>query len=265
MGWFGDLFGGSQAKAAKKAAGIQYDAAMQGKDLATDWTKLSLDDLDAYLTKALSALDTGQAGATAGLDPYAKAGTNALTQLQAALGLSGQGASDNFLKNFQAGPGYQFAMDQGTKALDRSASASGGLYSGAAGKALTGYGQGLANQEFGSNLDRLSGIANSGQNAAGSIANILSQFAGQRSSALLGTGQARAGVRSGGLQAILDALYQGGAAQAGGVINAANAKSAGMGNLLSILGKIGGTIFGGGFGGGLSPGAFGASFGPGLT
>lgn len=239
MGWFSDLFGGSQAKAAEKAADIQYQTAQEGRGLATDWTKLSLDDLDKYLTQALSALNTGQSQATSALDPYAKAGTNALTQLQAGLGLSGQDASNNFLKNFRAGPGYQFQMGQGVKALDRSASARGGLYSGAAAKSLTTYGQGLANQEFGGNLDRLQGLVSGGQNAATNIGNILSSFAGQRSNAILGTGQARAGVRSGGLQAILDALYQGGAAQAGGVINSANAKSAGWGNLLGLLGGIG--------------------------
>lgn len=247
MGWFSDIFlGGNQAKAAKRAAWQQEDAANQSKQTATDWTNLSLADLDKYLSQALSSLDAGQSGATAQLDPYAKAGTNALTQLQAALGLSGQPAADNFLKNFRTDPGYQFSMDQGTKALDQSASARGGLYSGAAAKELETFGHGLADQQFGTRIGQISGVANQGQAAASNIANILSQFAGMRSNAQLNTGQTRAGVRSTGMQAIIDAINAAGAARAGGTINAANAKSAGWGNLLKLFGTLGGNLLSGG-------------------
>jgi hypothetical protein len=45
-------------------------------------------------------------------------------------------------------PGYQWRMDQGRKALEASAAARGGLFSGATGKALVDYGQGLASQEY---------------------------------------------------------------------------------------------------------------------
>lgn len=248
MSFFGTLFGGDQAKAAEKAAGIQQAGAKRAENLTLDWTKMSIGDLENYLKQALSGYDSGQSQAVGALQPFANAGTKALGSLQDALGLNGQSASSQFLKNFRAGPGYQFSMGQGVKALDQSAAAKGGLYSGAAGKALTQFGSGLADQEFGGNLDRLSGLVSGGQNASSNIANIIAQITGQKGAAIQGTGQNIANVRQNGLQSLIDAITGGANAQAGGVIGAANARSAGWGNLLSLLGGIGKFALGG-FGG----------------
>lgn len=238
MGFLANLFGGGQAKAAKKAAGIQMAGAKRVEGLATDWTKLNLGDLDTALSGALSEFDKGGAA----LDPYAKAGTSALDSLMSALGLKGQGAADSFLSNFRKSPGYQFQMNEGVNALDRSASARGNLYSGAAGKALTTFGQGQADQEWGSVLDRLTGLVSGGQSAAGGLASI----SGARADARLGTGQNRVAARQGGLASITEAMNAGTAANAGGIINAANAKSAGLGNLMKLLGGAGKFLLGGG-------------------
>ena len=107
---------------------------------------------------------------------------------------------------FQASPGYQFAFDEGLQALDRSAAARGRLNSGAQDKALTRYGQGMANQEYDNFLNRyyqsltpyqsLAGVgqtatsttANMGQNAANSIAGIYNNIGNTQLSA----GDARA-------------------------------------------------------------------------
>ena len=67
---------------------------------------------------------------------------------------------------FQTDPGYQFALQQGTQALDRSAGGSGMFGSGNAATALTNYGQGLANQQYGNWLSNLSGLNNQGLQAA---------------------------------------------------------------------------------------------------
>jgi hypothetical protein len=75
--------------------------------------------------------------------PYQQAGTQALSQLQDPSLLKSFGASD-----FQQDPGYQFRMDEGQKALERSAAARGGLMGGATAKALTQYGQNFASNEY---------------------------------------------------------------------------------------------------------------------
>lgn len=70
-------------------------------------------------------------------------------------GLNGPEGVARAQQAFQTGPGYQFQLDQGLQALNRSAAA-GGM--GASGNALLEaqrYGQGLANQEWGSYLSRL--------------------------------------------------------------------------------------------------------------
>jgi hypothetical protein len=80
--------------------------------------------------------------------PYREAGYGALAQLQQLLGLGGDKNAANYGmltrqftgENLQSDPGYQFGLNQGTTALQHSAAARGGLYSGATMKALERYG-----------------------------------------------------------------------------------------------------------------------------
>ena len=67
-------------------------------------------------------------------------------------------------------PAYQFRMQEGQKALERSAAARGGLSSGGTMKALARYGQGLASEEYNNRWNRLAGLAGMGQGAAGQTA-----------------------------------------------------------------------------------------------
>ena len=55
---------------------------------------------------------------------------------------------------FVESPGYQFRLGEGTKALERSAAARGGLLGGATGKALERYGQEYASGEYQNFLNR---------------------------------------------------------------------------------------------------------------
>jgi len=82
------------------------------------------------------------------------------------------------LGDFQKDPGYEFRMQEGQKALERSAAARGGLMSGGFGKALSRYGQDYASNEYGNaynrfnadrdrRFNRLSAIAGTGQTANG--------------------------------------------------------------------------------------------------
>lgn len=111
---------------------------------------------------------------------------------------------------FQETPGYQFQFDEGQRSAESSAAARGGLVSGATLQALQARGQGLANQEYNTYLNRLSGMTNSGQNAV--------------------FGQVGANTSSAGY--IQNALAGRGNAQAAGYVGAANAVNSGIENYL---------------------------------
>ena len=85
-------------------------------------------------------------------------------------------------------PAYQFQLKQGQQALDRSSAARGMGYSGAQMKAAQDYGQGMASQqydkeynratsEFGDYYNRLAGLSQGGQQAAGSMSQAGGQYA----------------------------------------------------------------------------------------
>lgn len=88
--------------------------------------------------------------------PYLQAGTAALSQMQ----------DPYFQQNFTAAdmqsedPGYDFRMQQGQQALERSAAAKGGLQSGGTLKALTQYSQDYASNEFNNAYNRFTNTQN---------------------------------------------------------------------------------------------------------
>ena len=104
---------------------------------------------------------------------------------------------------FRNTPGYQFGLDEGQKQLQSSASASGGLFSGKAGKALVQYGQNYADQQgYAPYMNRLAGLFGGAQTAGSQMGNAGQNFANQaganmqnaansRASGLLGASQAR--------------------------------------------------------------------------
>lgn len=125
-------------------------------------------------------------------DPYSTA-TQGAPQMQAdALGLGGAAGNERATDAFQAGPGYQFALDQGLEALNRNAASRGMLASGNNTQDILKYSQGLANQEYGNYLNRLGDFSQLGLSSAAG------QTGRQNSLASLdyGYGQDQAGVYS---------------------------------------------------------------------
>ena len=235
------------AKAQEASARINRDAAHKvGAAIDTGYVEA--------LDKALNELNFGEWRAGQPLQPYQQAGEASLNQLMSALGL-GEGSFDpnSIIANT---PGYQFRLDQGTQALNRAANAGGGLYSGATGKALVNYGQGLAGDYWNNYLNELAGVTGMGQQSAHLGSGIAGEFAGTRANAILGTQSNRAASGLGALNAYTGANAQIGAAQAGGAINSANAWSGGLNNLaqLGMFGQ-GQGWFGGGsaVSGGIKP------------
>jgi hypothetical protein len=86
------------------------------------------------------------------------------------------GGAPNYNAFFDS-PDYQYALGQGINALDRSAAARGRLYSGGYGQDLTKYAQGMATQNLGNYLNRLSGIAGVGQTQSNALAGIGQNYA----------------------------------------------------------------------------------------
>lgn len=131
-------------------------------------------------------------------------------------------------QGFQATPGYQFQLQEGLDAIDNSAAARGMLFSGDTMKAAQSYGQGLANQEYNTYLNRLATGAQSGQAAAGNMANAGANYAQMGSNALGNYGNAAAAGWIGGTNALTGALNN-----TMGLMNYQNAQSGGQANLMS--------------------------------
>ena len=208
MGILDTLLGNTSANAANAAAADTY----KKQQAAT--TNLS-NFGDQY------AQNYGQLAK--GYDPYVQTGYTANSQL------------DNLLKDpssIRSLPGYQFQVDEGTRALDHSAAAGSGIFNGAAGKALQAYGQNVADTTYGNQLQRLSGLSGQGQQALG------------QQNATIGQGlQGQLSTRQ--------SAYGGDMQSAGtigqGQIAGANAQTQGIQNLLGSATYLGGAALGGGF------------------
>lgn len=93
---------------------------------------------------------------------------------------------------YQATPSFQNALDVGTKQLDRTAASRGMALSGNTIKAQTDFATNLALNDYNNYLNRLSGAAASGQNAASGLAAAGQNYASGASNALSGIGNAQA-------------------------------------------------------------------------
>jgi hypothetical protein len=102
------------------------------------------------------------------------------------LGLGSQGAEG--MNAYQKTPGYQFRMQSGVDALDKSAAASGSLLSGAQQKALTEYGQNFGTNEYQNSLSNVGSLMNQGYNASTSSGNFLMGTGSNISGAYSGLG-----------------------------------------------------------------------------
>lgn len=98
-------------------------------------------------------------------------------------------------------PGYQFRMDEGTRALDNSAVARGGLLSGNHLRDILSYGQDYASNEYDKELvrnendfSRLMQMVNLGYGAAGGSAGIAQNSGNALANLYVGKGQAEADI-----------------------------------------------------------------------
>lgn len=202
--------GKSQEKAAKSAAASQEAIADENIALQRELAEQQREDFA----------------------PWRDVGEQALNQMWAGV-QSGEFLPEKFDPSqidLESDPGYQFRMDQGVEALDKSAAARGRLQSGAQSKALVDYGQGMGSQEYSNAYARysdqyakeadrratqynmLSGLSSGGQasaagqaqatsNLASTSGNILSNLGNAQAQSQYAQGQARAGAYQGMAQA----------------------------------------------------------------
>lgn len=139
----------------------------------------------------------------ADLEPWRQAGVNALGRLQTGLQPGGELYKSFTLNDFTKDPGYGFRLDEGMKALERSAAARGGLLSGAALKGITRYGQDFASNEYGNAYNRynqdqtnkynkLAALSGVGQTAAQQVNQAGQNYGNQASQNVIGAGNSSA-------------------------------------------------------------------------
>lgn len=196
----GGLLGSnSSTKAAKQAAATQQAA---GKSLE----ELSQTQYDAQSNN---------------LNPYLSAGKGGVDALSAAFQPGGQLAQQfsfdpSQIKN---NPNYQFVLQQGTDAVQKSAAAKGGLFSGGTMKALDQYSQGLASQTIN---DAYSQALNTFQTNHNNMFQGLTALTGVGENANQQQQQA-ADLRAKTFEAGTNAYMGAGASQAAGTAGAGNA------------------------------------------
>lgn len=192
-----------------KAANAQKTAAQQAQELEAQ--------------NQQKAIDLNQ--------PYLDAGKQGLNNLSNLLKTPGQGLLQSYqpfqaptLEDAKQNPGYQFALDTGTAALDKSAAARGNIFSGTQGTALEQFGQGLGEQNYndvynralstyGTNFNtfntgqtneynRLGTLAGMGQTAANTDSSVLTNGAVQQAQQINNAGAAGASGTAGITNAI---------------------------------------------------------------
>lgn len=158
--------------------------------------------------------------------PYMQAGQTALGDMMN-LGRDPGSIANN--------PAYQFRLAEGTKALERSAAARGGLGGGRFMKGLARYSSGVASEEYGNQWGRLAGLAGMGQNSAQNLGLLGGHYADSMSNLYGAVGNA----------------------QSAGATGVANGIAGGVQSLgdMALFGLGGGfkRLLGGG--GGINPGA----------
>lgn len=175
--------------------------------------------------------------------PFREGGLAAQNRLLDYLGLSantgqagyGKYARDPTMQDLQMDPGYAFRLDQGIKALDRSAAARGGLLSGAHMKGIQDYGQNMASKEYTNAFNRytvnrqnqinpLQGFLGQGQSATNMLGQVGQNYANMADQGIMAGGEAQAAGSLGRYNTGVNALqgltnYFGGGADLNKVFN----------------------------------------------
>jgi len=188
MSWVAAAVGVVGAVAANKAAGQQANSASQALGFSEN--------------------QADQAGRN--IQPWMATGKMALNDLSGYLGIGAGGFDPNApgvkafgMSDFQQSPAYQFNLQQGQQAIDKASNARGNYYAPQTLQDISKFSQGMASNEFqnaynmynqnqSNVVNRLSNVANAGQNAAVYQGNLGQGAAGQMGNAAMQIGNAQA-------------------------------------------------------------------------
>lgn len=122
-------------------------------------------------TQTSNSSNQGYGAISSALTPTLNQTGTATSAIQNLLGLGSGGgpAQDQAFQNYRDNSGYNFQMQQGQQAIAGSQAAKGLLDSGSTGKALTTFGQGLADQSLNNYLTQTTSLANLGLSAGNTI------------------------------------------------------------------------------------------------
>lgn len=193
----GKVFGAKAASdGAAKAAAIQTEFARESREIAekyanqgyTRTNKLVQRDLNKQRELIRSGfqgenaiIDQTYGDALGYFDPYIEDGLSAQDALAFENGI---GERPRGYQGFKGSGGYQFRLREAQKAIEASAAARGGLYSGATGQRLMDRTQDYASQEFDQYYNRLSEMAGRGQAASSAASGLTTAIGGQRLTSL---------------------------------------------------------------------------------
>lgn len=160
-------------------------------------------------------------------EPFRQAGLTSQNRLMDLLGLSdrtgaagyGSAATPFSMTNYQADPGYAFRLQEGLKALDRTAAARGGMLGGNQLRGAVEYGQNLGSQEYQNAFNRyyteranllnpLQSLMGAGQTSANTLTNAAGQYGQQQAESAANLGNLRASGYMGAANAVSGGLGQ---------------------------------------------------------
>ena len=203
-------------------------SANQQKKAASSASKAQTQAADAQIAESRRQFDEIRKL----LQPFVSAGTGALGQQQALIGLSGAGAQQAAIQALQNSPQFAALTRSGEEAILANASATGGLRGGNVQGALAQFRPQVLSSLIESQFSKLGGLTSMGQNAAVGVGNAGMQTTNQINQALgsIGSAQAGAALARGqanvGLANTLGSAF--GAAAGGGLFGGAPATSAPM-------------------------------------
>lgn len=241
-----NAFGAREARKAGEAqAGASREAGRISSEAFREAGDIELSAFQGFAGAQTRAGEVGAAGlreAAGTFQPFAVGGAEAAQQEAALSGALGPEAQQAAISAQVDSPFTKFIEQRGRAQIGQGSAATGGLGGGQRLKALTEFGQGVATQSLGQQLQNLRNVRQSGFNATSNIADLISRASGVESGAILGAGQAglsgqqalAVGIRgAGGAQAT--GVSQAGTARAQGRLNAAGQIQQGVGGLTNIL------------------------------
>lgn len=214
----GSIFGGPIGGAIGGALG----GAFEGREAVGQASQVQQQSAQAGIDEQRRQFDAIQKL----LQPYNEAGTGALTQQQALLGMGTPGAQQQAIAALQGSPQFAALQQQGENAILQNASATGGLRGGNVQGALAQFRPALLSSLIEQQYNRLGGLTSLGQNAAAGVGN--------------------AGMSTGAN--ISNLLGRQGQAQAGGILGQQSALTGGINQAFGAVQGAGGfgNLFGGG-------------------